>query len=304
VAVGLGLLAVALERVAAMAGGPAGGALRASDFLDPDPWVAAVAMPSGEPKPVGAFEVFFHGAFTPRLLTAGALLGLVAAAPRARVLLVGWLACVLLPVLPKGFPLADALRLQLPAQAAFVALAGVGFGALAKAAITRFGPLGGAFRWAPGVACLVWLPGVARGRVHQEEWGFLRDHVGELEAGTTVLYLDGPRAEKLALVMTELAPGTSWLGMTSFLDGDRPAGPVVAYEGLMCVAAMETSGVPLSETCRRLEASCRLSPVRVQRLRSPADLDLRVPADGVVVGLYRVEDCSRDGRSAEVQRQE
>ena len=238
----------------------------------------------GTPREASSFSVFLHAGLTPPVLWAFALAGVVFAPWRLRVLVLTWWVCTELPVLAKVLPLADAWRLQLVAQPAWLLLVGAGTAGL-------FGRLGA---WGLAACLAVVLARTPPGPdwAHQREFAFLARTVPDLGRGDTVLFEDSAsRYAKFQRVMEVVGPAR-WVPASTWLTAvDSPA-PSVVYLGLGCV---EGDAVSL---CAEIRRRCRLSPLQETTLGPPADLDVHLPADGARIGLYRVSSCVSEAGSS------
>jgi hypothetical protein len=207
----------------------------------------------GAPVAAASFQLFWHAGFTPAMLGGLALLGLavLVRARRWRELAAwtAWAALATLPLSAKVWPLVDAIRLQLPGQAPWLALAAIGAAALPP--------------WTLPLALLAILPSLRFPPwVQTQEWGFLRSAVPELPPGSTVRYDDRPqRAASFAAVMEALGPAR-W----------SPDAGDFRYVGLDCLArgGCEVDGC---------------TPWRTADLDGRVDLDLTLSSR--TIGLYR-----------------
>lgn len=244
-------------------------------YLDVHGWLRHLLPRLGAPVNEASFSVFWHAAFTPPVLWAFALAGLALAPGRVRLLAIAWWLVAEVPIAPKSFPLADAWRLQLVAQPAWLLLVGCGVAALAdRIAAARGARWGAVVPWGLAALVALALPGAAPRWAHHREFAFLAEHVPTLHDDDTVWSVEGgSRAARFRDVMAAMGPAR-WVPAGE-------GGPTVIYRGLACAAP---------EACAPLDR-CRTSPLAETRIGPPTDLDVTLPAEGVVVGLYRVEGC-------------
>lgn len=226
--------------------------------------------------------ILFLTGLTPAFLWAWAGAGLLGLRARsAAVLVLGW-GALELPVVLKSWPMADAIRLQLPSQLGWVVLVGLGAGVLARG-LPR-APAWAA--WALGGALAVRLGVLGPGPVwpHQQEYRLLAEVVPTLPEGAVVVHPDGvSRAPKFARVMRTLGPAR-WVGASAFLAGGDVR-PTLVYRSVDCARDVSR------ELCAAVEARCRLAPWRTTRVGAPTDLDVSLPPEGVEVGFWTVEGC-------------
>lgn len=245
-------------------------------YADPV-WWAVTLRPSLEAPGSRTGAVAFLVGWAPPVLWAAAAVGLAALRARGAALLLGLWATLELPVLPKAFPLADLLRLQLPAHVGWMLLVGLGVGRLAA--------------WRPGAGAVA-LAAVAGGSalglgrhpvpvwVHQQEYAVLARVARTLPADAVVVFPDTwSRAARFARVM-RVVSGARWIGASA---AEPP--PSHAWLGVGCATAEGRAG------CDALRERCTLVPLAVERLAPVADVDLPLPPEGVEVGLYRVGTC-------------
>ena len=248
-------------------------------------------------------NTLLHWRYTPPLVWIAALGG-AAASLRGRtpsrahhqrrvgLLLVAWFLVLLVPVLPKSGPLADAWRLQLPAQAAAVALAALGLAALSRRIAQRAAerPAGRVARVALVLALPAWsllyLPWVGERWAHQAEWLWLEDAVPRLEGPALVLYDDTPtRAGHMVAHLRGLsAPEVRWAPIGAAEAG---ASRVLLYRGVSC-QSVEADGAPTSPTCDARWSRCRTSEVDVAHITAETDGDIDLPSEPVIVGFHQL----------------
>jgi hypothetical protein len=206
----------------------------------------------GAAGPASSFQLFWHAGLTPPVLGGLTLFGLARLARHQRSELTPWLlwaALTTLPVATKVSPLVDALRLQLSAQAPWLALAGIGLTALPA--------------WALPASLLTLLPSLRISPwVQTQEWQFLRAAARALPAESVVQVDPRPhRASAFTDVMGALGPAR-W----SLSEGD------LRYVGLSCLA----------------DGGCSVEGCQLWRgalLDGRLDLDLHLSSRRV--GLYR-----------------
>lgn len=231
---------------------------------------------------LGEGAILFLTGLTPAFLWAWAGAGLFGLHARsAAVLVLGW-AALELPVVLKSWPMADAMRLQLPSQLGWVVLVGLGAGVLARA-LPR-APAWAAWVLGGALALRLGVRGPGPVWPHQQEYRLLAEVVPTLPEGAVVVYPDGAsRAPKFARVMRILGPA-EWVGASAFLAGGDIR-PTHVYRSVDCARTVSR------ERCAAVEARCRLTPWRTMRVGSPTDLDLSLPPEGVEVGFWTVEGC-------------
>lgn len=253
--VALGGLALALAwRASVLVGngvaGPADGALlRVDDYLQLSTWTHGLLPRWSADQSGGGFLAFLDVEFVCPLWWVCVLFALGARGhrgPGARAL--AWAALATLPFLPKSWPLADALRLQLFGITAACVAVGIGAGAL---------------RWRGLLLVavgLLWVPRARLGWATHQEWAFLAETVPDLPAGTVVqASAYGHRNESFRRVMELLGPAT-WVS-----DGEAD----FVYRG---IGEPPPGGEPFA----------------VRRFEVRGDLDVSAPPGGVEVGLYAV----------------
>lgn len=269
-------------------------------FLSAELWRGAIT-PQLQPlsQRQGPFQVFLDLHSTPAILPLLALIGLTAGLRRHHRVVgfaVAWWALVLLPILPKAYPLVDAWRLQLAGQAPLLLLAAVGVTALPRWRLLA--PLAVALS-APGYASFVRQPWAG-----MVEWRFMAEALEELPGDATVLFPDHEvHAAKLAQVGALLNrragdPTPWWQPMSTFAAAPEPGPDLYAWIGLTCRIA-ELPGRHVANDldinpCLRLAEVCQLTPWAVTILPEQTDLDLSWLATPVEVGLYRVDGCGGD----------
>ena len=271
-------------------------------FPDPDPVIQAAYLsdPSWWLKlwtpRVSAPDwanTLLHARYTPPLLWLAALVGVALALPRGgrwrgAAALTVWLLVLLLPVLPKSGPLADAWRLQLPAQAAAVALAATGMAALAQR-IPRRGATTAAALLLPAWS-LLYLPWVGERWAHQEEWLWLQEATPRLEGPALVLYDDAPtRSGHMASQLRALsAAGVRWSPISQ-TPAAAPNGTerLLLYRGVSC-QSVDANGERTSPACQARWERCRTSEVDVARVTAETDGDIELPSEPVIVGFHQL----------------
>lgn len=229
------------------------GVLHPDAWARPSTWFAMLRprWTLGEPAP--AFQVFWHAAFTPVLLWPLVLLGLRHADRATRLRVFVWVGLVGGPLYIKAYPLADALRLQLPVQGAWLLLAAIG---LARVP-----------RWVLPVVLVAAGVWAARAPVWPvaQEFAFLRATVPTLPGGRTVRFDGTPqRAKVFGQVMETLGPAR-W----------SPTEGTLQYVGLSCFVGPTPPGC-VPEGC----------PVATTRLLPPTDQDAPLPDSGVEIGFW------------------
>jgi hypothetical protein len=237
--------------------GGATGILRLEAWRSAERWELLFKPRWGAPEPSDVFQLGLHAAFTPPVLLGLAVAGWFTLAWRARAWTLAWIGSAW-PLAAKVFPLADAVRLQLVAQGAWVLLAALG--------ASRLGWLGGVVL-AGGMAPYLLSP--VASYPQSREFQFLEQVVPVLAARERIAFdIAQPRAEKLRLVMEGLGPAR-W---------GVPDGVTLVYRGFSC--AWPGSACPA--------AGC---PEEVTRLTGPSDVDHPLPAGGIEIGFYRPSPC-------------
>lgn len=255
VASALAIGALAAPRFAG--GGAVSDLLRLDAWRSPERWVRLCLPRWGAPEPGEVFQLGLHAAFTPPVLVGLAVAGWLTLSWRARAWTLAWVGSAW-PLAAKVFPLADAVRLQLVAQGAWVLLATVG--------AARLGWFGGVVL-AGGMAPYLLHP--VASYPQSREFQFLEATVPGLAAGEKLSFdTSQPRAEKMRMVMEGLGPAR-W---------GVPDGATLAYRGFSCAGP--------GNACP--PAGC---PVRVTRLTGPSDLDHPLPPEGIEIGFYRPWPC-------------
>lgn len=259
------------------------GVLSFERLAEPPTWLA-LARPRLDLSRQQDATVSFLTVLTPPVLWAFALAGL--AGLRARVwpwALLTWVTLEL-PVTLKAWPLADAMRLQLPSQLGWAALVGVGAGLLASAwpRLPRWPA------WLLGAVLLLRLVTHGPGPLwpHHHEYHLLATTVPELPPDGVVLYPDVlQRSPKFARVMRQLGPAR-WVGTAALLAG-ADVRPTLYFRSVDCHREVGR------EACAAVESRCTIEPWRVLRVGPPTDLDVTLPAAGVEIGFWRVLGCGR-----------
>ena len=295
------LVGLIVWRLLTLAAPDAQGPVHADQFLRPRFWWEAVTPPlQALTERRGAFQIFLDPRLTPALLPALALFGLLVAVRRRDraaglpvALALCWWAASVLPILPKAWPVMDALRLQLPGQAALLLLAGVGVRAL---------PAGRALM----PLALILLTPLHLGFVRQPwagmvEWSHLPTAMASLPPGATVLFPDHEvhaRAQAQVGAQLQRRAGHErlrWQPMSDFVAAPAPGPDLFAWVGLTCrITDLPGRLIPndLSvNPCLQLARVCTLTPFAVTTLPDRTDVDLRLVDPPVQVGLYRIDGC-------------
>ncbi len=259
-----------------------------SDFADPGWWLTTW-LPGFGAAGAGRTHVFLNLGLTPPLLLAAAAWGgwrsLRGPERAVGLALIAWYLLTALPVLPKDSPLADAYRLQLPAQGAGVALAALGLADVARR-------LPGRWRVLPALAvaagALAWLPWIRQGWAHQEEWTWLRAAAGRLEGPAVVLYSGEPaRAEHFGSQLRALSPpDVLWIRAGDPIPPD--SGPLRFYRGVRCAASPGGSAASPEALCREIWRRCDPRPLDTGAITAHTDLDLSAPGEDLTVGFYDI----------------
>ncbi len=230
--------------------------LQPETLLDAETLTHALTPRIGMPEPERAFQLFLHAGFTPPAWWALALVGMVCAPRALRWLAIATIALGTGAVVTKVWPLADAIRLQLPAQVGWALLVGYGVYAL-----RRWGWL----LLLAGAAPYLWhaVPEYPQAR----EFRFLAETVPTLPADARIRFVSSAsHAEKFRMVMESM-------GKARWSDSDEPS---ILYHGLACINDVS------APACVR--TAC---PVAVETIVGVSDVDLPLPTGGFDVGFYR-----------------
>ncbi len=171
--------------------------LRVERYFSLDTWLHGLSPRFGQTDPGGGFALFADAGYTSPAWWVLAALGLWSSRGRPVALrALAWTLVATLPFVPKSWPLADALRLQLFGFTGLCVLVGLG--------AARLG------RWGPLVVVVPLLGGLGRMQprwaTHQE-WAFLAETVPALGDGTVVVApAYGHRNEAFRGVMERLGP--------------------------------------------------------------------------------------------------
>jgi hypothetical protein len=262
------------------------GALHPGELLDVGVWFGALLPSLGLGEPPRGFQVYLHTWWTPVAWMALAVVGFIRG-PRRLVAFAGlaWL-IVGVPLLPKTWPLADAVRLQLQAMPAWLLLTAIGAGVAIERAPARLRPW---LPWLLAALALPRLPWALRPWANQEEQAIVARAVAAAPAGTVLLYNpDRPHSERYAEVWDEVGGGRLLL----LPMGSRtPAAGEWLLVDTLCHAGPDEGVAPDPQRiCNQLRARCDLQPVDVQVLAGRSDLDLFLPPQ-IEVGVYRVLSC-------------
>lgn len=253
------------------------------------------------PSPAGhAGQVFLNPRYTPALLPLLAVAALWS--PRRRLVSAtcGWLLFMLLPVLPKDSPTADAWRLQLPALVPGLLLSALGAEEVVRRHTARVRPalLGGLL-----LLPLAWVPWIRQPWATHAEWALLQEALPTLPANTTLLVADrGSHPEKVIEVLSALAPQLAVEPMSPWLARPGPHQSTFAWVGVVCHLAR----VPGREKelaanpCAGLQERCRLTPWKIAETEARGDTDLEFDAPHLSIGLYRIDACTAPGSAPPV----
>lgn len=243
-------------------------------------------------------SVLMRPALTSPLLPALAVVG--AWARRDKVVLwIGlWWAATLIPVLPKGEPLADAYRLQLPAMMAVLVLAGSG----------AAGVLRGLRERAPALARHPALLGLGLAAavspqlfLERPTWGtldearFMIKVVPTVERGATVLYDSSTQhAEGIARWGAVVVPDSRWIGMQGAWHEQPLTEPLMAWIGTSCTEQYDVpSDAPdPSPACEAIRQGCTLRPFVEQSVPLTADTRFQFHGEVGTIGLYFLDECT------------
>jgi hypothetical protein len=233
-------------------------------------------------------HTFLQLRLTPLLLPLLAGVGLVWSRHRRAVALaVVWWVLTVLPVLPKSWPLADALRLQLPGQQPALLLAGLG----AIALTTRLKASWWVAPVAVVVTSLIYLPLVIRPWAVHQEWDFLQETLPELPEGATVLYDDGGVHHTAFGQWMSAAGGARWVGIEQYREDPEPAAPLLAWLGVSCQLRPH-DGSEADTVCGILDGACTLRPWKTTAITSRSDVNSVLATEPEPIGFYFVDECS------------
>lgn len=255
------------------------------------PFLAQILAPAVWPPGATRFtHGFFNLWLTPAILPALAALAFFGPRRRLALALAGWWALTALPVLPKSWPLADVLRLQLPSLAPALLLAALGAEALRerRPSVPRKAVLIGVV----GLS-LLYLPFWLRPWAPAVEHELLRAWLPELPEGATVLYDDAsPHQDGFGRWASWASPQATWRGI-SYRERAHGA-PLMAFVGQSCFLTRppgeEDLIGPFSTRCPELLERCELRPWRTAELPTRTDIDVYL-AEPPTVGIYFVDHC-------------
>ena len=279
------------------------GPVRFSTLLELSTWrglLTPFADPRASDDRIAAWQIFLSPSVTSPILPLLVLLGLGGAALRRRdggtvAVALAWWALALLPVFPKSWPLMDAWRLQLPAQAPLLLLAGLGTMALTTVA----------WRWGALVlvigSSLLYLPRVTEVWAGQAEWALMQRAIPQLPATATVLVPDhekhGRKVAQVGALLTERAgmPEVRWALLSPFAAAPAATSDLFVWVNLSCriteLPGMHTVNDARVNPCIQVEQHCTLTPFLTETLPDRHDLDIAFAETPAVVGLYRVDEC-------------
>lgn len=301
-AIGLGaqVLGVLLVlRVLALGAGSGTGAVDYSDYGQLSFW-RDLLLPSVGLRWSALSLVWLEPALTSVWALPLAVAGVVASRGRpVRWLVLAWMLLAAMPVLGKAFPLADALRLQLPMTVPVALL--VGWGVCVAEDRLPSVDLG---RWR-GVSTALLLTAalgggqLARAALSRPSWAahdevrLLLGTVDSLPARTTVLFDDAsPHSDGWVRWMRHLRPDVDWTGLST-VGRDVPHGDdVLAWKGTSCALTRDIS-VDEGQLGTRCAAwdTCFLAPLATARVDSGYDGWATMPQDGAEVGFFTVTGC-------------
>lgn len=299
------LIALVAWRAAPLWPLPEGGPLRGQSWLEVGFWIDLLRPHLGPlATRASTHQVVLDLRMTPVVLPVFALIGVARAlrpATAARpvapergpaILLLSWWGLSFLPIATKSYPLVDAWRLQLPAQAPLLLLAALG---LPRAARWRRLALA-----SPLLLLPLHLRPVVERWAGMDEWAALQAALPTLPPGARVLYADHekhavPLAQVGALLVQRAGGRAWWLPMSAFAEAPEPGPDLYAWEGLSCripyLPGLRQDNDAAVNPCARLRERCTLTPILVRRVAARADLDIEIPP-GAEVGLYRVDGCA------------
>lgn len=260
-------------------------AVQQSKWIDPDFWIEVLLPQLGTPGAWNHTNTALSWQLTTPALAVLAVFGLTRSWRTAWLVL--WLTVTMLPVLPKSWPLVDAMRLQLPGMAPLVVLAAVGVAQVRE----RWSLTGPVVAVVTLLTTLPYLPGVTERWAVHEEFAWLVQTLPTLEEGT-VLYDDAsPHADGFARWANNQAPNTYWVGMGAASRGTPVSLPLYAYLGVSC-ALQDTNGreAPPNNCSVPTDQGCTEVVVSSAELGSRTDVDVQL--DGpVTVWVAELRDC-------------
>ena len=242
-------------------------------------------------------SVLVRPTLTSPLVPLLALVGLRKSPRSISVVLAGWWAIAVVPVLPKAFPMADAWRLQAASLMPILVLAGVGFDVVVGWLRAHVPRLPTAALPVHAVLGLLLLPQLF---LERPTWGTLDEarllirSTPNLPASSTVLFDDTHRhAEAVANWGRFAAPGSTWHAISQNPPLDASDGPLLAWLGTGCRDPSLTAAPGLeSPGCNRIRNACTLTPVAVESLAFTADIDRKFTVETGEVGFYRLTTCT------------
>ena len=271
-------------------------------LADPTVWFALV-RPDLSAGAGGHFvSVLMRPTLTSPLLPVLALVGLFTAPRRLAITLGAWWFLLIVPVLPKAWPLADAYRLQVASLMPLLVLAGIGAHTLLvrlKARAPGFdihGPL------IPVGLALAVAPQLF---LERPDWGTLSEarffmaQAPDLDPTATILYDDRhSHAESIAQWGALAAPGTRWVGMRGEWHEQELTQPLMAWISTSCTdrgTADDTIATP-SPACAAVQAACTLRPASTTTVPLTGDIILDLKGDEATIGFYFLDECSPGDR--------
>ena len=263
-------------------------------------WLSFFTPTASEPSALAFVNTALHPRFALPVFVPMALVGLFAAPRRVAVWLALWWAVATTPILLKAWPLADALRLQLPGLMPVVVLAGIGTSAVVGRLMRPWGTAHDRprLRLAIGAGLLVvLLPHTVLAR---PAWGPITEarhfiDAIELVPETATVFYDDADTHVSGMVGWAASQrlGSRWRPMSMGTAGEPLTSPLMAWVGTSCDALprLAEPDVEPSKGCLWLRQQCTLRPAAVVEVSGETDLHLKDFDGPVTVGLYYVDDC-------------
>ena len=294
---------------------PAESAVDYSRITEAASWVSFLLPTMADPAGLAVVNTATHPYYATPVLVPLALLGLFSARRPVAVWLTAWWVATISPIALKAWPLADALRLQLPALVPVVVLAGIGAGTLVSWLAARSGRPQDSVKLQSGLAVAIFAILLPHTLFARPAWGpiaearHLIDTVDQIPETATVFYNDADiHASGMAGWAAAMRPGSRWRPMTMGTQGEPPSSPLMAWLGTSCEArphndedandSKHRRGDGLSP-CARLREKCGLRPAAVIEVSGQTDIYLKDFDRPLEVGLYYVDDCQGPSEPSE-----
>ena len=274
-------------------------ALDYSLLTEPMQWVR-VFLPDLSSMPHHQFtSVWMRPTLTSPVIPLLAIVGLFCGPWRRTVVLGLWWAATLIPVLPKGWPLADAYRLQTPSLMAVAVLAG--FGAARGLQWWSRQPVAHTLPQ-PALWAILTVTLAPQLFWERPQWGTLEEARLLLETApsihntATVLYDHAsPHSTAFARWGAQANPGTRWVPMQTSWDTEPPTQPFMAWISSSCFDTGDraTEEADPSAPCTELRARCSLRPAHTRAVSLTGDIGFDFRAKGPVeLGFYYLDECA------------